>query len=65
MGAGDGFLSSSDPALWIGVGAAAALEDVRVRWPDGRVDEVGDVPAGHALMVAAGGEPGPARPMGD
>ncbi len=41
-----GFLSSVDPRLVVGLGGAERAAQVRVTWPDGRVQTLTDVPAG-------------------
>lgn len=63
LGAGGGFLSSGDPAAWIGVGQGL-LEELVIHWPGGEVTEVGDVPADHTVTVGVDGSvavqpPGP------
>ena len=47
-----GFLSSVDPRLVLGLGGASAA-DVRVTWPDGRVQALPDVPAGPLTLRQA------------
>jgi hypothetical protein len=42
--AGDSYASSSDPRLHFGLGAAAAIDSLEVRWPSGKVTKV-DSPA--------------------
>ncbi len=46
-----GFQSTVDPVLTAGVGDADTLDAVTVRWPDGRVQQVTDVPANRRLVV--------------
>jgi hypothetical protein len=38
--AGDSYASSSDPRLHFGLGAAAAIDSLEVRWPSGKVTKV-------------------------
>ena len=61
-----GFQSSVDPVLAFGLGGpqtggAARADSVVVRWPDGRVQALGDVPAGRLTLRQA--EAGPPRPL--
>jgi hypothetical protein len=46
-----GFQSTVDPVLTAGVGTVDTLEAVTVRWPDGRVQQLPDVPANQQLTV--------------
>jgi len=41
------YLSSNDPRVLIGLGAASRVKVVRVRWPDGAVEERNDVSVDH------------------
>jgi hypothetical protein len=43
---GGSYQSAGDPRLHFGLGAAATVESVSVRWPSGRVDRFGPFPAG-------------------
>ena len=36
------YLSANDPRVLVGLGAVNAVEAVRVRWPDGTVEEFKD-----------------------
>ena len=61
-----GFQSSVDPVLAFGLGGpqtggAAAADSVVVRWPDGRVQALADVPAGRVTLRQS--EAGPPRPL--
>lgn len=40
------YLSSNDPRAHFGLGAEDVARDVRVRWPDGKEQSFGDLPAG-------------------
>lgn len=44
--AGDSYLSSSDPRVHFGLGAATRIESVEIRWPSGVVQKVKDVRPG-------------------
>ena len=54
---GDGFAAQNSATLLIGIGKAAAAEEVRVRWPSGKVTAVGTVPAGSTVTVEEAGVP--------
>lgn len=54
---GDGFAAQNSATLLIGIGKAAAAEEVRVRWPSGKVTAVGTVPAGATVIVEEAGTP--------
>ena len=68
-----GFQSSVDPVLHVGLGEAEQADSVVVRWPDGRVQALADVPAGRLVLrqseatgafrplVAPASGPGPFR----
>ena len=56
-----GFQSSVDPALAFGLGGAASADSVVVRWSDGRVQALADVPAGRLTLRQA--DAGPPRPL--
>jgi hypothetical protein len=56
-----GFLSSSDPRLHVGLGEAPRADAVEVTWPDGSTDVVRDVPAGSLVTIAAGARGAAAR----
>jgi hypothetical protein len=51
---GGSYFAASDPAVHFGLGTAAALEDVEVVRPDGRVQKLGDVAAGEFRIVRPG-----------
>ncbi|MFQ6134078.1 MAG: CRTAC1 family protein [Armatimonadota bacterium] len=50
------FHSSLDPRVHIGLGDAARVDGVTVRWPDGEVQEFGEVPIDCLVEVRQGGE---------
>ncbi|HVS03810.1 MAG TPA: CRTAC1 family protein [Thermoanaerobaculia bacterium] len=52
------YLSASDVRLHFGVGTAAAIERLELRWPDGRSQRFVGLPARRVLVVP---QPGPAR----
>jgi len=49
--AGESYLSSCDPRLHFGLGAAAKADEVEVRWPDGTFTRLTDVPAKQFLTI--------------
>ena len=57
---GTSYLSSNDPRLWFGLGPAAVVERLEVRWPSGRKQEWNDLPADRILSIREGDEPVPA-----
>ena len=48
---GDGYLSVSDRAIRIGLGTAPKLDQVTVRWPDGKSETVKDLAPGRYVFV--------------
>jgi hypothetical protein len=51
-----GYLSQADPRPHFGLGDARKADVVEIRWPDGRVTQLEDVPAGQFLTVIEEGE---------
>ena len=49
--AGDSYLSSSDPRVHFGLGTAASISRVTIRWPSGIVQEVRDVKPGRYQTI--------------
>ncbi len=58
-----GIYSSSDPRAHFGLGGAAVVDRVRIRWPSGLVQEFRGVTANRHYLVVEGGEP-TVRPTG-
>lgn len=52
--AGDSYHSCNQRLLTLGVGAAAAIEELTVRWPSGRVQRFVDVPLSRELILVEG-----------
>ena len=54
--AGASYLAQHDPVMWFGLGPAASAGDIRVRWPSGREESFGSLPAGwiHVLKEGSG-----------
>ena len=44
-------LSSNDPRLLFGLGAAAAVDEIEVRWPSGRITKQRGVPVDRYVRV--------------
>ncbi len=54
-----GYGAAHDPRLQVGLGEGGEVAAVRVRWPDGRVEEWADLPAGrYAVLYQDGGRGG-------
>ncbi len=49
--AGSSYLSSEDPRVHFGLGKAAAVKELIVRWPDGRVTRLQDIAADRIVRV--------------
>ena len=49
--AGSSYLSSEDPRVHFGLGKAASVKELIVRWPDGRVTRRQDVAADRIVAV--------------
>ena len=52
--AGGSYLASHDPREVLGIGAAAKVESVEIRWPGGAVDKLSDLPADTYVRVVEG-----------
>jgi hypothetical protein len=52
--AGGSYLASHDPREVLGLGAAAKVESIEIRWPSGVVDKLSNLPAGAYLKVVEG-----------
>jgi hypothetical protein len=55
--AGDSYLSSSDPRLHFGLGAAGKVDSLVVKWPSGRMQTLIDLPADRVLAIQEPSEP--------
>src|SRR5215472_2311768 len=60
---GSSYLSASEKTLTFGVGTAAKIDTLQVRWPDGATETLRDVPGGSRLRLEEGrsGAPTPVR----
>ena len=54
LGAQGSFLSSGPRTLHLGLGEASRLDALRIRWPDGQVQELGPLEAGGRYRVEQG-----------
>ena len=54
LSAGSGFLSQHSKRLIFGLGASDRVKRVRITWPSGVVQELGDLQAGHTHTVTEG-----------
>ena len=54
VGTQDGFLSSNDPRLHVGLGAAETVEQVRITWPDGSDELVEGLGVGRLVTIEQG-----------
>jgi len=52
--ANSSFESASDPRLHFGLGAAARVDSIVVRWPSGQVDHIGPQPTDQELVLEEG-----------
>src|SRR5258708_25197370 len=55
--AGSGFLSQHSKEVFFGLGAAHGTVKASIRWPNGLVQELRDLPANHRVWVTEGAEP--------
>jgi len=51
---GGSYLSSNDPREILGVGKAAKIDSVEIKWPSGRVDKLTNPPVGKYVKVVEG-----------
>lgn len=51
---GGSYLSQNDVRLHFGLGSAAKVDKVEVRWPSGTVDRIGSLPADHFYYLLEG-----------
>ena len=60
--AGSSFESSTDPRAHFGLGAAAKVDSIVVRWPSGRVDHLGPQGVDQELVIREGQPVAPSAP---
>ena len=51
---GASYLSQHDPVVWFGVGDSAVAEEVGIRWPSGKEESLGSLPAGAVHILKEG-----------
>jgi thiol-disulfide isomerase/thioredoxin len=51
---GEGYLSQHDPRLLFGLGQDSVAKSIEVTWPNGKVENFGDAPAGSTLVLRGG-----------
>ncbi|HEY0080753.1 MAG TPA: CRTAC1 family protein [Pyrinomonadaceae bacterium] len=51
---GGSYLASHDPRELLGLGRAAKIDFIEIRWPSGRVDKLSDVPVNSYVRVVEG-----------
>jgi len=51
---GMSYQSAHDPRLHFGLGDAARVDQIEVRWPSGRVDRMENIPADRLVTVKEG-----------
>ncbi|HEU5181435.1 MAG TPA: FG-GAP-like repeat-containing protein [Candidatus Polarisedimenticolia bacterium] len=60
LGGSSSYLSQSPPGeVWFGLGSAERIDNLEIRWPDGKTQSFHDVPARSVLLVREGGEIAP------
>jgi len=52
--AGGSYISSNDPRLHFGLGAAARMEEVDIRWPTGKTEALRNLPADFIYTIVEG-----------
>jgi Flp pilus assembly protein TadD len=61
--AGSGFLSQHSKDVFFGLGATQGLVKATIRWPNGLVQEIRDLPPNHRIWVEEGVSPPRAEPF--
>ncbi|WP_435015348.1 FG-GAP-like repeat-containing protein [Tundrisphaera sp. TA3] len=56
LSSGTSYLSSSDQRLWFGLGTAATIDELEIRWPSGAISRRSNFPADRIIELV---EPGP------
>jgi hypothetical protein len=59
------YLASNDPRVHVGLGPAAQVDEIRVRWPDGALETFGPLEADRIVLLRRGtGKTMSAKPIG-
>ena len=56
---GQSYLSAPEKTLTFGLGAAAKIDTLEIRWPDGRAETYRDLPGGTTTVLTEGSGKGP------
>lgn len=62
--AGSGYLSSNQSELYAGIGPAESIHDLRITWPDGQIQMVGDLETNAEYVIARNGNAFACREFG-
>ncbi|MBW2494078.1 MAG: ASPIC/UnbV domain-containing protein, partial [Deltaproteobacteria bacterium] len=57
-----GYLGQADPRLHFGIGKAAVVDLVEIRWPDGVIEKFHDVKANQTLQLTHEPQPVATKP---
>jgi hypothetical protein len=52
---GNGYAGQSTKRAHFGLGAAKTIDEVEIRWPDGRVEKLGPLPSNRLHKITEGG----------
>jgi hypothetical protein len=52
--AGGSYISQNDPRLHFGLGTEVKMDEVEIRWPSGKVEELRDMPADFIYTIVEG-----------
>jgi enediyne biosynthesis protein E4 len=52
--AGGSYISQNDPRLHFGLGTFAVMNDIEIRWPSGRIEQLHEVPADFIYNIVEG-----------
>ncbi|MCH2124447.1 MAG: FG-GAP-like repeat-containing protein [Pirellulaceae bacterium] len=52
--AGDGYFSSNQHLLTLGLGQVESLDELQIRWPSGEIDTYSNIPVDHEVMIIEG-----------
>jgi hypothetical protein len=53
---GSSYLSSPERTLTFGLGGAKRIDALEIRWPDGSLQRLADIPGGSVLVIEEGGQ---------
>jgi len=52
--AGGSYLSQNDPRLHFGLGNASSIDEIQIRWPSGRLEQMHNIPADFIYTIVEG-----------